>query len=81
MTVTLRFISREITGEARNGAYTLPAGSDIAALMAQAAQENGGFIANYMDFLIFLVNQRPAVPQTVLAEGDQVTALRRALGG
>lgn len=81
MTVYLRFLCGEIVGPARRGAYTVEEGSSVAQLMAAAAAENGTFREDYLRFLIFQVNGRLAAQDSVLHEGDRVTALRLAYGG
>ena len=81
MTVNVRFVCREIVGPARPGAYALAEGATVAQLMASAAAENGTFIENGMEHVIYLVNGRPAAQGTVLREGDQVIVLRKVYGG
>jgi len=81
MTVNLRFVCREIVGEARTGAYPLEEGGTVARLMAAAAAENGTFIESYRAHVIYLVNDRPATEQTPLKDGDRVTVLRKVHGG
>ena len=49
--------------------------------MAVAAAENGTFIENYADHVVYLVNNKPATPQMTLHEGDHVIVLRKAHGG
>ena len=81
MTVNMRFVCSEIVGEARTGAYLLEEGDTVAKLMASAAAENGTFIENYGEHVIYLVNDRPAANETVLREGDRVIVLRKVHGG
>ena len=81
MTVKLRFACNEVVGNARPGEYTAPEGADIAQLMDLAAEENGSFTENYMDYLIFLVNDRKVQPEYVLHDGDRLTVLRMTFGG
>ena len=81
MIVNVRFICKEIVGDARKGAYEIAEPADVAALMDVAAKENGSFIAHYPDYLIYLVNGSPATAATVLKDGDQLTVLRKVLGG
>ena len=81
MTVIVRFVCREIVGDARSGAYSLMDGSSIAQLMDLVAKENGTFINNYDDYLIYTVNHRLVTPRTTLHDGDSVTVLRKAVGG
>ena len=81
MTVTMRFVCREVVGEARTGAYVLKDGETVAQLMASAAAENGTFIENYSKHVIYLVNDRPATEQTALTDGDRVIVLRKVHGG
>ncbi len=81
MKVSVRFVCREIVGDARRGAYSLPEGSSAAQMMESAAAENGTFVENYPEHVIYLVNGKPATPQTVLCDGDSVLVLRKAHGG
>ena len=81
MTVTVRFVCQEVVGDARPGAYILMDGGTIAQLMELAAKENGTFINNYEDYVIYSVNHRFATPQTTLQDGDNVTVLRKVFGG
>ena len=81
VTVIVRFVCREIVGDARSGAYTLMDGGIIAQLMDIAAKENGTFINNYEDYVLYMVNHRPATPRTTLHDGDSVMVLRKAHGG
>ena len=81
MTVNMRFVCREVVGDARPGPYPLGEGETVAQLMASAASENGTFIENYGKHVIYLVNGRPAAEHTVLREGDQVIVLRKVYGG
>ena len=81
MTVKLRFICREVVGNARSGDYTVADGSSVEKLMENAAAENGTFIDNYLDHVIYMVNSRPASRQTILNDGDSVTVLRKVHGG
>ena len=48
---------------------------------AYAALKNGTFVENYPEHVIYLVNGKPATPQTLLHEGDSVLVLRKAHGG
>ena len=81
MTVNIRFLCSEIVGNARKGAYDIAAPADVASLMTQAAAENGTFIDNYQDYVIYLVNGAPAKADAQLKDGDQVTVLRKVIGG
>ena len=81
MTVNIRFICSEIVGNARRGAYEIKEPADVATLMACAAAENGTFIDNYQDYVIYLVNGARASAETMLKDGDQLTVLRMAHGG
>ena len=81
MTVIVRFVCAEVVGSARAGEYTLNEGSTVARLMEQAAAENGSFVENYMDYLVFLINDKSAKPDAVLHDGDRLTVLRMAYGG
>ena len=81
VTVNVRFLCREVVGDARPGSYSLEEGATVARLLASASAENGTFIENYARHLIYLVNDRPAGGDTVLREGDRVTVLRKVHGG
>ena len=81
MTVNMRFVCREIVGPARAGDYSLEDGETVGQLMAVAAAENGTFIENYADHVVYLVNNKPATAQLTLHEGDHVIVLRKAHGG
>ena len=81
MTVRVRFVCPEVVGSARAGEYTLDEGGTVAGLLEQAAAENGSFVENYMDYLVFLINDKSAKPDAVLHDGDRLTVLRMAYGG
>ena len=81
MTVRVRFVCFEVVGNARAGEYVLDAGDTVARLMEKAAAENGTFVEIYMDYLVFLVNDKSAKPDAVLHDGDRLTVLRMAYGG
>ena len=81
MTVSVRFVCFEVVGSARAGEYRLDEGGTVAQLMEQAAAENGGFVENYMDYLVFLLNDKSAKADAVLHDGDRLTVLRMAYGG
>ena len=81
MTVSVRFVCSEVVGNARAGAYTLDEGGTVANLMEKSAAENGGFVENYMDYLVFLINDKAAKSDAVLHDGDRLTVLRMAYGG
>ena len=81
MTVSVRFVCSEVVGNARAGAYTLDEGGTVSGLMEKSAAENGSFVENYMDYLVFLINDKAAKPDAVLHDGDRLTVLRMAYGG
>lgn len=79
--VNVRFFCREVSGDARNGEYRIPADSTVGDLIRFAAKENGTFVEDYMKFLLFMVNGKRAEENTVLKESDRVTVLRLVYGG
>ena len=81
MIVNARFFCREIVGNARAGAYEVAKPMNVASFMEYAAAENGTFLANYQDYLIYLVNGTRAMPETQLCDGDTLTVLRMVIGG
>ena len=81
MTVRVRFVCFEVVGNARAGEYALDEGDTVARLMEKAAAENGSFVENYMDYLVFLINDKAAKPDAELHDGDRLTVLRMAYGG
>ncbi|MBR6258739.1 MAG: hypothetical protein IKR21_00825 [Oscillospiraceae bacterium] len=81
MKISARFLCRAVVGEARDGEYQLPEGTDVAGFMAIAAEENGTFVKDYMGFTIFVCNGAPATGKTVLKDGDELKVLMRVYGG
>lgn len=81
MTVSVRFICRENTGNARSGNYELPQGSSICDLLTAAL---GGPEQDHTDVindLVFLVNNKMKDPETVLCDGDSILILSKVVGG
>ena len=81
MKINARFLCRTVVGQARDGEYEIPEGSDVETFMAIAAKENGTFVKDYMGFAIFVCNGAPATGGTVLNEGDELKVLMRVYGG
>ncbi len=81
MKVSVRFICSEIVGNARNGEYELPERGTVSDLMKIAEEQNKTFLPDYAQHVIFMVNSKRALPETVLSENDSVTVLRLVYGG
>lgn len=81
ISVQARFLSKDVTGNARNGEYLVPDPCTVGEFMNIAAAENGSFVENYMDFVLFMVNGRSADADTVLHDSDQIKVLAFVYGG
>lgn len=81
MTVNVNFYTREVTPNAKNGPLEVADGATVADMMATAAEKYGGFVENYNDYVIFMVNAKAGQLNTVLCEGDKINVLRRIFGG
>ena len=81
MKIVVKFRCGEIVGEMPSGEYEVPDGADVGAALASLAARSGGFLRNYEDYLLYLVNSLPARPETPLHTGDTLRVLRKAVGG
>ena len=82
MQVEARFICAEIVGPLRSGPYELPEESTVSDLLELSRAEYAGQLPQYgTDMLIFLINGRAALSDTMLSEGDKVHILRKIFGG
>ena len=81
MKINVRFVCAEIVGNARQGEYEVPEGAAVGQFMALAAAENGTFVENYLDHVIYLIGHKPARVESVLKEGDSLMVLRMVHGG
>ncbi len=79
--VNARFQCREVVGDARNGEYLLPDRCTVREFMEHAAEENGTFVDNYMDFVLFIVSGKIANADTVLEDSDSIKVLGMVYGG
>lgn len=80
MKVTIKFICREMVGDKPGGDYELPEGCSIAEALERLNTE-GTFVKDYLNFMIFMVNSKPAQSDRVLCDGDTLMVLRRIIGG
>lgn len=82
MEVNLKYSVRELTGDLRNGSYTLPEGSTVRELIAQSEAEAELILSREVkDSIIFLVSSKPAAWDTELKDGDTVRVLYKLIGG
>ena len=82
MTVEVRFNSSSIAGKLRDGAYELPEGATVAALM-EAAQREAGYVLSeeQKDSCVFVFNNSPAFYDTELYNDGKLRVMFRILGG
>jgi len=82
MTVEARFFSSNIAGKLRDGAYDLPEGSTVAALMDAAFGEAGLElpVEQRTDF-VFVYDNNPAFAETMLGDGGKLKVLFKITGG
>lgn len=80
MKVNIKFICREMVGEKPSGDYELPEGSSIADAL-ERLNAQGTFVKDYLNFMIFMVNSKPAQSDRVLQDGDTLMVLRKIIGG
>ena len=69
-----------MVGEKPSGDYELPEGSSIADAL-ERLNAQGTFVKDYLNFMIFMVNSKPAQSDRVLRDGDTLMVLRRMIGG
>ena len=82
MQVTFKFYNPEIFAETPNGVREVDEGATIEQAMDAIREREGSFTTrNFTDFVIFLLNNAPANPDAVLADGDEVLVLRKSHGG
>ena len=82
MRIEARFVCSEIIGPLRNGDYELPEGAAISDLINLSRSECAEQVPdNRLDYLIFMLNGKPAKLDTCLADGDKVLVLRKIVGG
>lgn len=82
MNVTVKYSVRDLVGNMRDGAYTLPEGTTVDGLILASQEEVGKVLsADVKNSFIFLVNSKPAQWQTVLKDGDSLRVLYKILGG
>ena len=82
MVVEAKFKGCDPSGRLRDGAYELPEGATVAMLIESAQRESGGeYSKEWLDDVKFLVDNRPAVIGTVLADGSVLRVIYTILGG
>jgi len=82
MIVETRFFSSNIAGKLRDGAYELPEGSTVTRLMDAAFDEAMlDFPADQRINFVFVYDNSPASPETVLSDGGKLRVLFKITGG
>lgn len=82
MTIEARFLSNDIAGKLRDGAYELPEGSTVAALMDAAYGESGLDASDEQKTnFVFVYNNSPAQADTCLQDGGKLRVLFKITGG
>lgn len=82
MQVVFKFYNPEIFSETANGAREVDEGATIERALNTIREREGSFTTrNFIDFVIFLLNNAPANPDAILSDGDEVLVLRKSHGG
>ncbi len=82
MTVTIKYSVRDLVGDMRDGAYDVPDGTTVEALISISEKEVGKNLSeDVRKSFVFLVNSTPAAWDTVLHDGDKLRVLYKILGG
>lgn len=82
MTNEVRFLSNDIAGKLRDGAYELPEGSNVAALMDLAYSEAGIDVSDEQKInFVFVYNNSPAQADSRLEDGGRLRVLFKITGG
>ena len=82
MTIEARFSSSNITGKLRDGAYELPDGATVTALIEAAQQESGFELSeDQKNSLVFVFNNSPASFDSKLTDGGKLRILFKVAGG
>ena len=82
MQIEVRFICPELVGPLRSGVYDLPENVTISELLERSCSEHPGRTQKTAtDYLLFLLNGRPAQPDARLSPGDMLYVLRKIFGG
>ena len=77
MTVSLKLLCRETTGELPDGEYEVPEGTSAAEALALCS----GLTPERAAGLMFLRNGKHVRPEALLSDGDQLMVLRPLRGG
>lgn len=81
ITVNVRFLCREVVGDARNGEYIVPDQCTLGELLDIAAKENGTFVQDYANNVLYILNGKLAEAKAVLKSSDQVKVAGIIYGG
>jgi hypothetical protein len=82
MTVHARFSSNDVAGKLRDGAYELPEGATVAALVELAQRESGYELSEEQkDNFVFVFDNSPASYETGLRDGGKLRVLFKITGG
>ena len=82
MTIEVKFNSNELAENLRSGPYDLQEGATVAALL-EIAQSEAGFVIprELAENLVFLYDNRHAIPETALSDGGKLRVLHKVVGG
>ena len=82
MTVQARFISGDLGGRLRDGAYELPDGATVKSLIEAARAEAGiDLTEQQMDNFVLVYDNSPAGFDTILSDGGKLRVMFKILGG
>ncbi len=82
MQIEVRFVCPEVLGILKSGAYEVAEGASISDLMDVCIKAGEGTVRDdFVNYVIFLKNNKPAYSDTVLEAGDKVMVLRKIYGG
>ena len=82
MTIQAKFISSELVGKLRDGAYELPDGATVSALMEEAQLEaNHTLTDQQKNSCVFVFDNSPASYDTKLRDGGKLRVMFKILGG
>ena len=82
MTIDVKFNSNELADKLRSGTYELPEDATVSMLLETAQNEVKYKMSQELtENLVFLFNNRHAVPETVLSDNGKLRVLHKVLGG
>lgn len=82
ISVNIRFLCRDITGNIESGIYTVEKGATVAELFALCEEQyNKKIDEELKDRIIFLIDGKEVSWDYVLSDGQKINAVRPVFGG